>query len=57
MTWTSMRETNKPESGFIYTCEHGHEWFLPLAVWEDRGPNICVACKEAAGDAEPGQPG
>jgi hypothetical protein len=59
-----MRETNKPEPGFVYTCEAGHEWFVPLTDWEARGANTCQACfaqfeEDHLGvtrDTEPGQP-
>jgi hypothetical protein len=51
-----MRETNKPTGGFIYTCEAGHEWFVPLTDWEARGANTCHECEEIPSDVEPGQP-
>lgn len=57
MTWNKMREVTKPERGFVYSCENGHEWFLALTEWDNRGSNLChecgVAAEEAASDGLP----
>lgn len=51
-SWNKITETSKPEPGFVYSCENGHEWFIPFSNWsatrcDAEGkflPNNCQEC-------------
>jgi hypothetical protein len=48
-SWTVMHESTHGSGdsrvqGFTYECPDGHEWFIPLDQWADRGANECSEC-------------